>query len=152
MYKQLIKLLWCKGLTQNYVQILLLNLLASFSKLFWPSYSNCFDLLTFLCVTPGGAADSVRRLPTPVGVRVRGGVSSPDRRQAGPAGQGAEAGAGLWHHREGLCASGCYSGGGQVGHHGDREERWERLQSTEERLMSRDAIFKVFSLLTWPKI
>lgn len=43
----------------------------------------------------GGAANSVRRLQKAVALRIRGGVSSPDHSQAGPAGQGAETGTGL---------------------------------------------------------
>lgn len=71
----------------------------------------------------GGAADPVCCLSTTVAVWIRGGLSSPDRSQAGSAGQGAEACTGLWHHWEGFCAFGSHSGGGQVSPCGVRAKR-----------------------------
>lgn len=118
--------------------------------------SQTLSLLNSLyTVTPGGAADSVRRLSKAVRVWIWGGMSSPDRSQAGPAEQGAEAGAGLWHHREGLCAFGCHSSGGQVGHRGEREREGEgkdlKAVRQKRRLMIHEAVFKVLSWLTRAK-
>lgn len=101
----------------------LFNSLLSFGSVKWTSFLRKSVYMKPIFPFSGGAADSVRCLPTTVAVRIRGGLSSPDRSQAGSAGQGAEACTGLWHHWERFCPFGGHGGGRQVSLRGVIEKR-----------------------------